>query len=332
MKPQLKKYEYQSCLSPYIKGLLQMKRDCGYTYNAEAYVLFRLDKYCTDAGLETPELTKSFLEPWMQCAGSEKASSRNHRVYCYRQLAIYMCALGLSAYIPVDFISEPETIPYILSSEDIIDFFDKVDTRIPGSNRPVWDRYTLEYKLIFRLYISLGLRNSEARNLQWQDVDLNSGAIKIIESKGDKTRIVYLPDDLRSLFIDYQQLLFNKFSAACDWVFPGSSLDIPLSAISVTRNFNAFWSKTSAAEKSTKKPTVHSLRYTYVVNRINSWMKAGVKVEAMMPYLVVWLGHSGKDETYYYFHAIEDSLRICQSRDLFNTSAIPEVKAYGSNI
>lgn len=332
MRPQLKQYKYQSCIAPYIESLLQMKRDCGYSYNSTAYELFRFDKYCLNAGLETPELTKPFLTPWMKCAESEKISSRNNRVYCYRQLAIYMCALGLRAYIPVEFISEPETIPYILNSEDIIDFFDKVDTRVPGSNRPSWDRYTLEYKLIFRLYLSLGLRNSEARNLQWQDIDLISGTVKIIESKGDKSRLVYLPEDLRCLFVNYQQILFNKFSAACDWVFPGSSLNVPISAISVTRNFNTFWSKTSAAEKSTKKPTVHSLRYTYVVNRINLWMKAGVKVEAMMPYLVVWLGHSSRDETYYYFHAIEDSLKICQSRDLFNTSAIPEAKAYGTNI
>ena len=309
-----------------------MKRDCGYSYNSAAYELYRFDKYCVAAGLKTPHLTKDFLRPWMQCADNEKSSTRNNRVYCYRQLAIYMNTLGISAYIPTEFLSEAETVPYILSSEDIIEFFDIIDARVPGSSRPIWNRYTLEYKVIFRLYLSLGLRKSEGRYLKWKDVNLNSGAIKIIQSKGDKSRVVYLPPDLLALLIEYQQILFGKFFAACEWVFPGSSLDIPISASSITKNFNIFWAKTSASQKRKDKPTVHSLRYTYVVSRINAWMKAGQKVEALMPYLVVWLGHSGKDETYYYFHAIEDSLKICQSRDLFNTTAIPEVNAYGSNI
>lgn len=330
MKPELKQYEYHSCISTYIEGLLRMKRDCGYSYNSEAYELYRFDTYCVEVGLTTPELTKSFIQDWLQCRDSEKASSRNTRVSCYRQLAIYMCTLGINAYIPNEFISEPATVPYILGADEIIEFFDIVDARTPGLRRHIWDRYTLEYKLIFRLYLSLGLRNSEARNLQWKDVNLDCGSVRIVHSKGDKTRLLYLTDDLILLFKNYQYLMINDFLTLSEWVFPGYTLNTPISTSCIEKNFNSFWRKTSAAKNSDKKPTVHSLRYTYVVTRINSWMKSGIKVESMMPYLAVWLGHSGKDETYYYFHAIEDSLKICQSRNLFNTNAIPEVTKHGT--
>jgi integrase len=44
----------------------------------------------------------------------------------------------------------------------------------------------MEYQVIFRLYYCCGLRLAEACNLRVNDVDLNEGVLKIMQSKGEK--------------------------------------------------------------------------------------------------------------------------------------------------
>lgn len=44
--------------------------------------------------------------------------------------------------------------------------------------------------------------------------------------------------------------------------------------------------------KSERYPTVHSLRYSFVVARMNRWMENGESPNTLMPYLSKYLGHS----------------------------------------
>jgi integrase len=96
---------------------------------------------------------------------------------------------------------------------------------------------------------------------------------------------------------------------------------------SVDKKFNEFWACTPFALNCDKKPTVHSLRHTFVVKRMNLWMEHGLNLNVMMPYLSKYLGHKGRDETFYYYHQTESAFRIIRQKDNTSRTVIPEVNA-----
>jgi len=50
-------------------------------------------------------------------------------------------------------------------------------------------------KMIINIMLDAGLRLSEAINLKWKDVNLQTGEIKIKDSKNEKERIVWLNEN-----------------------------------------------------------------------------------------------------------------------------------------
>ena len=158
-------------------------------------------------------------------------------------------------------------------------------------------------------------------------VDLKDGILKILQSKGNKDRLVFLADDVLVMCRKYDETMQDIIPNR-EWFFSGWQQDRPIQKTSVDKKFGEFWNKTSFAEKVDKKPTIHCLRHTFVVDKMNEWMLAGLDTNTMMPYLSRYLGHSSIKETQYYFHTIEQAFPIIRQHDALVKSVIPEVVIY----
>ena len=77
-----------------------------------------------------------------------------------------------------------------------------------------------------------------------------------------------------------------------------------------------------------KAPTIHALRHTFVVNRMNEWMLDGISLNSMMPYLSRYLGHSSVEDTFYYYHQVDKAFQIIRGKDSLSEKVIPEVVHY----
>lgn len=109
------------------------------------------------------------------------------------------------------------------------------------------------------------------------------------------------------------------------WLFPSLDTSRHMSeAVSV--RFSQFWKETKYSGMCEKAPTLHSLRHTYVVIRMNQWMEAGVDLNVIMPYLSRQLGHTSINETFYYYHQVREAFRIIQQRDTVAAKVIPGVR------
>lgn len=322
------KYIRKSLVAPYIDGLLAEKHAAGYSYESEELVLNRFDTYCADNKLDTMEITRDFLEGWMRRSETEGSFNHGKRISCVRQLLIFMATYGINVYIPHDFCHFKKALPHIFETEEIISFFEQVDSYDPPSGRPAYQqRLANEYRLLFRWYLCCGLRNAEAAGILTENVDLETGTLTILNSKGNKDRLVYLPDDLLESTRQYHSYMKAVMDGELKWFFPGMNPAKPLPNTTVDSVFTRFWNKTPYAGCS-NKPTVHDFRFSYVVSRMNLWAESGVDLQVMMPYLSRYLGHKSTNETFYYYYLVKEAYKTIEKKDTIADDVIPEVLFY----
>jgi len=321
----MKNYVYQSQLSPYISGLIRQKQADGYSYEFEAYMLERFDRFCIENGFDHGNLTRELVMAWAEQRTTESKNYRNQRVSFVRQLALYMISLNLEAYIPRAFESNAISVPHILSLEEIHEFYKAVDHFLPCQS--TFLRFSSSYSILFRLFYCCGLRLSEGCYLKRSAVQLENGRLSIYHSKGHKDRVVFMSVDMLQMCRNYDRFMQKRIPDR-EWFFPGRDASKPFSKTGIDKIFAEFWNKTPFAGKVDKKPTVHSLRHTYVVTKMNEWMKEGKDFGTMMPYLSRYLGHASIDETHYYYHQVVSSFEIIRERDHVSDRVIPEVVPY----
>ncbi len=321
-------YEFKSCFSDYIKQLLIEKNAEGFIYDSAKYILIRFDKFCLNSVITEAIITKDLVHDWGTSNGNEGRSAVGSRISVIRQLAIYMASGGMECYIPSNFSDHHHKLIYVLNETEVTDFFTEVDSYVSGINADRFNRLAFEYKVLFRIIFCCGLRVSEARKLKIEDVDLESGKTMIRQSKGMKDRIVFIPKDLIKLCNEYLALLKKRYGIHSKLFFPAANPEIPLQAASINIKFKYFWNKTEHTKNYSKKPTVHSLRHSFVVIRMNKWMEQGIGLDGMIPYLSRYLGHSSVEDTFYYYHQIESAFKIIRAKDTASSQIIPEVKDY----
>lgn len=321
-----KQYDYTSVFSKYISDYIQIHREAGYEYDNPAYWLYRFDQFCTKHSICEAIITKSLYDEWSIKSSKESKVTQTNRLQAVRGLSIYLNSLGIQSYIPINLPKPEKVVPYLMTDSDIREFFEQVDLYETTTTVKAFQRLAVEYKILFRIIYCCGLRNNEACTLKIQSLNLTKGLFILNHTKGNKERIVYLPDDLKLLCEEYIDWLYkNLNSNHVEWLFPGKDPHTHILKTSVDRKFNEFWNKTSLSQNSDKKPTVHCLRHAFVIKRVNLWMENNLSLQVMMPYLSSYLGHKGPIETYYYYHQVEDVFKTVRGKDITSSLVIPEV-------
>ena len=67
----------------------------------------------------------------------------------------------------------------------------------------------LRDKIIFYLGIRCGLRRGEIIHLNWEDLNFEEGRLKILNSKGSKSRVVFFNGGLKTALLEYRKILRN---------------------------------------------------------------------------------------------------------------------------
>ena len=322
------KAPFISCFSDDLELFLRKKQDAGFLYYSAEYTLHQFDKFCADRRVSNPEVTKDLVNSWLGSFDNCCAVTIAGRASVIRQFSLFLLSIGKEAYIPTHKPHGKQRQIHVLSDDEINALFEKIDQYSPGIHAASFCRLAIEYRVLFRLLLCCGLRVSEARKLKKDDVDLQNGTLLIRIGKGNKDRVVYLPDDLRVLLIRYTELLKDDYDDCSMWFFPAREMDNLLSVGLIDKRFNEAWNATSFATACPDKPTVHSLRHTYVVKRMNLWMEQGVPLHSMLPYLSRYLGHKSVEDTFYYYHQLDTAFRIVHNKDRQSKAIIPEVPAY----
>ena len=303
------KEAFVSCFASDLELFVMKKQEAGFHYGSQVHILRQFDGFCAGQEISIPEVTRELVEAWLSSFKNCCAVTMSGKASAIRQFSLFLLANGKNAYIPGQKTHGKQRHIHVLSDEEIRALFVKIDQYSPRLNCHSFNRLALEYRVLFRLLLCCGMRVSEARKLKKEDVDLVAGTVIIKNGKNNKDRMVYLPDDLRQLMISYSDRMRKEYNDWSLWFFPAREMG-----------------------KCPDKPTVHSLRHTFVVKRMNLWMEEGVPLRSMLPYLSKYLGHKSVEDTFYYYHQVDTAFRIVRDKDKKSGVIIPEVAAIENSI
>lgn len=223
-----------------------------------------------------------------------------------REFGKYLHFLGYAdAYVVTNKVcrKQTRTIPHFFTDDEIIRFFNACDTLVPRKENPV-------------LLYCCGVRTSEARLLLRKNVNLQSGYIDVIQSKGPKDRRLFLPEDLR--------LLYLKYDAVIDNLFPDRTYFFPVKPVSyyystsVSQNFNKIWRAASLGLESGSKARAYDFRHHFALYTLNRWVQE-----------VRYMGHASLEGTFYYLHLVPEFFSTFSEKMKILEGLLPEVEHDG---
>ena len=315
---------YRSKFRADIEAFIIQKRAAGYPYNTSARVLGYLDAMISKSFPDSDILSKEICNAWIDKCSSFHQNTLLRRVTPVRQLAKYLVGTGKEAYII------PGGIPnkqihydaHIFTETELKAFFSSIDKCRKSPFSP-YRCYVIP--VIFRLLYTCGLRASEARLLNVDDVDLGTGKIFIRGSKGWEARIIYVSLDMLDLLCRYDCII-QRYLPARKVFFPNQKGDF-YSKSTLDIWFHEFWDTLpEAAVTKGNKPRVHDFRHSYCVYRLNQWVSDNADLNALYPYLSEFVGHSNFADTDYYLTLAEPFYSEFEARmRKVNAAILPEV-------
>lgn len=182
-------------------------------------------------------------------------------------------------------------------------------------------RYVLP--AIYRFMYSCGVRTCEVVKLKCSEVNLEKKYIDIILSKRHKDRRLFLNDELCSYLQDYDKRI-SAFFPEREYFFINTHGNRCAGRI-ISVNFKKIWLNTGLNYSGTVKPCAYDFRHHFACANLIRWSKEKKDINAMLPYLMKYMGHASIVSTYYYIHLLPDFYPQYKSLVSISESLIPEV-------
>jgi integrase len=292
---------------------LEFRRASGLKMRAEQTLLFGFVEFIRTCEPQAVLTAQRAME-WA-CSSGCGPSGQAARLSMVRQFLIFLQASEPRIEVPPPrLLPQPlRPIPHIYPDEEINALILEASRLGPrGSLRPD------TYSTLIGLLASCGLRVGEAIRLRVGDVQLSAQPprLHVLDSKFGKSRIVPLHPTVAMALATYtahrRELGYDGHCAA----FLVSEAFAPLNRFVVIRTFAKLIDRAGITGGSggRRRPTAHQLRHTFAVRRLVAWLREGEDVHGRLPELSVYLGHRQPSETYWYFTATPELLRLATGR------------------
>ncbi len=283
---------------------LVYKHSLGYVYGEGEKYLKRYFSFVNDHGF-TESMTKESINKYLETIADANGSLYG-TVCALRGFAQYLIKRGESAYlIPEKTVglNTPHP-PYFFTDDEVSAFFVRVDSIEPANYFRGRD---LIIPALFRILYCCGLRCKEVRMLRCENVCLEEGYLDVIQSKGPKSRRIFISEELKDYLMKYEEKISRMYPDR-EYFFPGYSRDNRpyLSEGFICKNFHRYWEQAFPDFNSKISPRAYDFRHHFAYANINRWAEEGLDVNAMLPYLMRYMGHQNIKETMYYFHFVPD--------------------------
>lgn len=168
------------------------------------------------------------------------------------------------------------------------------------------------YETLVGLLAVTGMRSGEAIRLQCDHVDWDEAVVTIWNSKFQKSRAIPLHPTSLAALRRYTRIRDEFCPKSANFFV--SSTGTRLSQGNLHKVFSRLVRAAGLDRPGRRRPRPHDLRHRFAVRTLIGWYRDGVNVEAQMPLLSTYLGHSNPENTFWYLSAAPELLSLASQR------------------
>lgn len=304
---------FASPVGPELREFLEFKRTLGFAYARPEFALRSFDRFASVfARGHRPFRLEQAVQAWIARQPGRKPLTVRMEVSVLRQFYAHLhrrsspLARREAAWPKLPHSSGYR--PHILSVDDIhalLGLAGKLD-------RPPFRRSV--YRALILLLYCTGIRLGEALRLQLLDLDMAASLLLVRQSKG-RSRLVPFH---RSLGRELGRYLVGRGSFAparpADRVFVNAQ-GKPLSLNRASETIRGLLREAKLKPHAGRcGPRPYDLRHAFAVHRLTRWYRAGVDLQARLPWLSAYMGHDDILGTETYLTATPELLALTGHR------------------
>ncbi len=292
---------FRSALASYIETHIAEKQVMGCRYRSAVDALRRFDGFLAEQAVECPDIERHIVEAWLERRPNESVSTQSGRVTNVRQFCLFLKRQGFAPFIPGKYARRSRHyVPYIFTRQEIHSLLRFVDSLREDVRSP---HRRIVFGLIFRLLYGCGLRVSEVLHLTVDDVDLDAGVLRIIDTKFRKDRLIPIVPSLTERLRAYAlKCPKNRRGNTPFFSAPHGGQWGYRRVYDIFRQ--ALWE--CGIPHTGRGPRIHDLRHTFACHRLGEWIRNGVDVDVALPVLSTYMGHESLYHTQCYLHFVAD--------------------------
>jgi integrase len=306
---------FGSVLSQHLTNYVSLRRSLGFELRTQVRVLRQFDRVVQQEMLRPGPVTQTVVEAFLRSLAGVHPNTRRLRLSIVRQFLLVLRLVEPDTFIPDRSLEPARTAP---RAPHIY-----TDTEIQALLREA-RRFPLRYgcrqwiiysTLIAFLYAT-GVRISEALALNLEDIDWRQAVVRIRKTKFHKARLVPLTHSSCAAIQHYLEARAERGHST----LPTAPLFVNTKGGRLTYS-TAVHAFLEIARRSRVRrqhagaqPRLHDLRHSAAVRRLYLWYREGKSVQALLPVLVTYLGHSSVRCTEVYLTATAELLDQASAR------------------
>ena len=273
-----------------------------------------------------PYITQALALAWAQQPSNVQATHWAQRLSMVRAFARYRSAIDPRTQVPPQGLLpfQPKRArPYLYTDDEIRSLLDAALAMPYRYKRGALRPWT--YHCLFGLLSVSGLRLGEARNLELQDVDLNTAVLTIRGAKFGKSRLVPLHASTCKVLVDYIARRKRHWAKrpVSSYLFV-SSWGNRLDSGDIHRTFYALSRQIGLRGVSDSHgPRLHDMRHVFATNTLVRWYRSEQDPERHLPVLSAYLGHVHVADTQWYLSGSPELMREAMRRLEYRWGARP---------
>jgi len=299
-----------------IAAFLAHQRSLGRGYNHVAYILDRLCRFVRHTGAN--DLDRAVFERWCEAERHLAANTRLGRQLAVRKFCRYRQRSEPRCFVP-DRLSfarrQPYQAPVLVTPEQVALLLHRAITLPPTPTSPL--RGPVLRTAIVLLYTA-GLRRGEVIRLTLDDLEVETGVIRIRESKFHKSRTVPLSASART---ELRRFRCQRLALPGDW---GATSPLlcnrhgagwrPYTGAGLAQAIRRLFKEAGVHDPEGRVPRIHDLRHSFAVHALLRLYRQGADVQVSLPKLSLYMGHVSIVSTASYLHFIPTIAALASRR------------------
>ena len=296
-----------------VQAFISSRRALGRAIRVDEYVLRRLRAYLARAGYS--DLNAESFERWRRrlrhCAHNTQVdwAMMVYRFCRYRRRRESRCFLPDRCKLGRH---RPYPLPTPIEADQVRRLLDFADRRPSTGGRALLHA---AHHLAIVLMYTAGLRRGEAARLRMEDVDAETGVLRICGSKFHKSRWVPLsPSATRELraYLAIRAAFVPRAARntmlLCRCAAHGYTVEGVGTAVRGVMRRSGVWAN------ATRVPRVHDFRHAVAVEALRRWYEEGRDVQSELPRLSMYMGHVSIASTTYYLRFMPAVVALASQR------------------